>query len=81
MATTNLCNCFGSSHCLGVKAIGVDMLFDIPSIYGPNDDQVLAINLKRFQLKVVLAAQMLESLGAVGGLSLLRATPALSAAL
>ena len=65
----------------GVKAVGVDLLFDSPSIYGPNDDQVLAVNLKRFQPKVVLAAQVLESRGAVGGLSLLRATPALSAAL
>ena len=64
-----------------MKAVGVDLLFDSPSIYGPNDDQVLAVTLKRFKPKVVLAAQVLESRGAVGGLSLLRATPALSAAL
>ncbi len=57
-----------------VKAVGINLLFDSPSIYGTNDDKFLATSLKRLQPKVVLAAQVLVRRGAGAGLSLLRAS-------
>lgn len=44
----------------GAKAVGVDVLFSTPSIYGEADDQQLTQTLSRHAGRVVLAAQYAE---------------------
>jgi adenylate cyclase len=64
----------------GVRAVGFDVLFNGPSIHGKDDDAAFARALKRHQEKVVLGAQVLESRGNVGGLTLSPPIPMLAAA-
>jgi CHASE2 domain-containing sensor protein len=45
----------------GAKAVGVDVIFSTPSIYGKADDQQLAQSLQRHAGRVVLAAQYAET--------------------
>lgn len=40
----------------GAKSVAVDLLFDLPSGYGPEDDETLKQTLSRYQERVVLAA-------------------------
>ena len=60
--------------------VGFDLLFDAPSSHGPEDDAALAAALRRHSGKVVLGAQVFESRGRVGGLTLSAAMPFLSEA-
>ena len=64
----------------GAQAVGFDLLFDTPSGYGPADDEAFAEGLRTHRGKVVLGAQVLESRGAVAGLSLASPVEALSEA-
>ncbi|WP_254978543.1 CHASE2 domain-containing protein [Cyanobium sp. ATX 6A2] len=64
----------------GALAVGFDLLFDGPSSHGPNDDDRFARALSRHQGKVVLGAQVFESRGRVGGLTLSSPIDQLSAA-
>ena len=61
----------------GAAVVGIDLLFDTPSVHGPGDDLQFAKALRRYRDKVVLGQQALNSRGAVAGLSLLQTTPAL----
>jgi len=54
----------------GAKAVAFDLLFDTPSSYGPDDDTRFADGISRAKGRVVLGAQVLESKGSVGGISL-----------
>ncbi|MBD2464061.1 CHASE2 domain-containing protein [Oscillatoria sp. FACHB-1407] len=45
----------------GARAVGVDVIFSTPSIYGEADDQRLAQSLQRHAGRVVLAAQYAET--------------------
>jgi adenylate cyclase len=54
----------------GARAVAFDLLFDGPSSHGPADDAAFARALRRHQGKVVLGAQVFESRGRVGGLTL-----------
>jgi len=54
----------------GARAVAFDLLFDTPSSYGPNDDARFAAGINKAKGRVVLGAQVLESRGSVGGLSL-----------
>jgi adenylate cyclase len=64
----------------GARAVGFDLLFDTPSSHGPEDDAALATALRRHSGRVVLGAQVFESRGRVGGLTLSSAMPFLSEA-
>ncbi|QPN55506.1 adenylate/guanylate cyclase domain-containing protein [Synechococcus sp. CBW1107] len=64
----------------GARVVGFDLLFDAPSSHGPEDDAALAAALRRHSGKVVLGAQVFESRGRVGGLTLSAAMPFLSEA-
>jgi adenylate cyclase len=59
----------------GARVVGFDLLFDAPSSHGPEDDQALTEALQRHSGKVVLGAQVFESRGRVGGLTLSAAMP------
>ncbi len=54
----------------GVRAVAFDLMFSGPSSHGPEDDAAFAQALGRYRGKVVLGAQVLESRGQVGGLTL-----------
>ncbi|MFZ9288640.1 MAG: CHASE2 domain-containing protein [Vulcanococcus sp.] len=54
----------------GAQAVAFDLLFDTPSSYGPSDDARFAAGLRASAGRVVLGAQVLESRGSLGGLSL-----------
>ena len=54
----------------GAKAVAFDLLFDTPSSYGPDDDTRFADGISKAKGRVVLGAQVLESKGSVGGISL-----------
>ena len=58
----------------GAKAVAIDLLLDSPSLHGPQDDAALAERLQRHHDQVVLGAQIRESNGEIGGLSLVRPT-------
>ncbi len=64
----------------GAKAVGFDLLFDAPSSHGATDDARFAEVLGRHRGRVVLGAQVFESRGRVGGLTLSSAMPSLSQA-
>ena len=55
----------------GAKAVAVDLLLDSPSLHGRQDDAALAEQLQQHHEQVVLGAQIRESSGGVGGLSLI----------
>jgi adenylate cyclase len=61
----------------GARAVAFDLMFDQPSSHGPGDDASLASALRRHRPRVVLASQVLESRGAVAGLSLIPPQPQL----
>ena len=63
----------------GSKAVAIDLLLDSPSLHGPGDDAGLAQQLQRHHTQVVLGAQIRESQGGVGGLSLIEPTDQLLA--
>jgi adenylate cyclase len=54
----------------GARAVAFDILFDGPSSHGPEDDARFAAALNRHRGKVVLGAQVFETRGQVGGLTL-----------
>ena len=54
----------------GASAVAIDLLFETPSSHGPDDDRRFAQALQRHPGRVALGAQVLESRGAVAGLSL-----------
>jgi len=54
----------------GAKVVGFDLLFDTPSVHGPNDDLAFARSLGQHRKQVVLGMQVLNSQGPVAGLSL-----------
>ena len=58
----------------GSQAVAIDLLLDSSSLHGPDDDAGLAQQLQRHHRQVVLGAQIRESQGGVGGLSLIRPT-------
>lgn len=62
----------------GADVVGFDLLFEAPSSYGPDDDQVFAEALQRQQQRVVLGTQILTTRGPVAGLSFLDLSPSLS---
>lgn len=62
----------------GADAVGFDLLFEAPSSYGPDDDQVFADALQRQQQRVVLGTQVLSTRGPVAGMSFLDLAPSLS---
>lgn len=64
----------------GARVVGFDLLFDAPSSHGAEDDAALAAALRRYSGRVVLGAQVFESRGRVGGLTLSAAMPFLSEA-
>jgi adenylate cyclase len=64
----------------GARAVGFDLLFDGPSSHGAADDRQFATALERHRGKVVLGAQVFESRGRVGGLTLSSAMPVLAGA-
>ncbi|MEX1317736.1 MAG: adenylate/guanylate cyclase domain-containing protein [Synechococcaceae cyanobacterium] len=64
----------------GALAVGFDLLFDGPSSHGAEDDARFARALSRHQGRVVLGAQVFESRGRVGGLTLSSPIDQLSAA-
>lgn len=64
----------------GARVVGFDLLFDAPSSHGTEDDAALAAALRRHSGRVVLGAQVFESRGRVGGLTLSSAMPFLSEA-
>ncbi|MFQ6540214.1 CHASE2 domain-containing protein [Aphanothece stagnina] len=74
--TSTLDRLFGS----GAKAVAFDILFDSPSSHGEADDAAFAKGLQRYRDKVVLGAQVFESRGRVGGLTLSSPLPMLAAA-
>ena len=45
----------------GAKSVAVDVVFDTPSVYGPEDDAALQQVLTKYPGRVVLAAQYVES--------------------
>ena len=58
----------------GSQAVAIDLLLDSSSLHGPDDDAGLAHQHQRHHRQVVLGAQIRESQGGVGGLSLIRPT-------
>ncbi|MCP9928360.1 CHASE2 domain-containing protein [Cyanobium sp. CH-040] len=62
----------------GVKAVAFDLLFSGPSSHGFEDDAAFAQALSRYRGKLVLGAQVLESRGRVGGLTLSTPLPLLA---
>ena len=60
-----------------VSAVGFDLLFEMPSSHGENDDAAFARALERHREQVVLGVQVLNSRGPVAGMSLLNLTPTL----
>jgi len=58
----------------GAHVVGFDLLFDTPSVHGRRDDETFAQTIRKHADKVVLASHILESNGAVAGLSLRKPT-------
>lgn len=58
----------------GVRAVAFDVLFDAPSVHGPDDDRTFSEAIQRFPHPIVLASQVLEPKhnGGGAGLSFLR---------
>ncbi|MEO1002358.1 MAG: adenylate/guanylate cyclase domain-containing protein [Cyanobacteria bacterium J06638_7] len=54
----------------GARVVAFDLLFDGPSSHGPADDAAFARALSRHRGAVVLGAQVFETRGQVGGLTL-----------
>ena len=63
----------------GSTAVAIDLLFDSPSLHGPQDDAGLAKQLQQHHGQVVLSAQIRESQGGVGGINLIKPTDELFA--
>lgn len=61
----------------GAHVIGFDLLFDTPSVHGRSDDETFAQAIRKHADKVILASHILESKGAVAGLSLRKPTEAI----
>jgi len=61
----------------GARAVALDLMFDAPSSYGTGDDQRFASTLRQFSPRVVLGGQVLESRGAMNGVSLIQPLPVL----